>query len=150
MFSLSDLSKVKSQAYQKPLRLKMIKIGETVPYSNAKGQQELWNSVVADDKCAVKAVIYGAETRANFNEGKSYLVRNYIVKREGKACTLAFNQHTRMSEAPLITVPPEVESRGETLMKVQQAPEKTVKEIKLSPKKARVTLRGRIVQVSLN
>ena len=52
-----------------------------------------------------------------------------------------------MSQAPGINVPAEVESRAATLMKVEQAPEKTVKEIQLSPKKTKVTLKGRIVQV---
>lgn len=149
MLSLSQLVKLRAQPYHKPLLAKVILIGPKRTYRNKKGQENsVCNIGLADKTSSARGKLYNDDLQ--LEEGKTYYFRNYILEKNEKTVNIVLTKNTKVSRAPPssdIDISLEILEQAKTLV-VEEAEEKTLAEVKRSPQKMSVTVKGRVVQVS--
>ena len=132
--------------YLKPLKVMVLERESSVTaYKNAKDEDKsLINTVVGDSTRAVKCVVFDTTKFERFNEGQCLILRNVIKKPEHIAVTA----NTKVFPAAGVNVPPEIRQAGRFLLHPPAAAVATVKDALASPPKTKVSVLGKIVQVS--
>lgn len=154
MLSLSQLVKLRPQPYHKPLKAKVVSIGPKLTYTNKKGQDYIvCNIGLADETTTARGKLNNDDLQ--LDEGKCYYFRNYTLEKQGlgkkdKTVNITLTKVTKASKVPPsaeINVPEHIEQQAMNLV-VEEAEEKTLAEVKRSPQKMAVSVRGRVIQVS--
>ena len=148
--NLSTLMKsvvVRHSPYPKKITVKVLCTDPATTYVNDKKERrELMNTVVADSTKAVKCVVYDSKKFHRFATGSTIILRNIIRKPEGIAVTSAT---VIFPTAKTLDLPPSIEKEGIAILHPPPADVKSVAEALASPTKTRVSVRGKIVQVSM-
>jgi hypothetical protein len=118
----------------------------TTYFNDKKEQRELMNAVVADTSKAVKCVIYDAKKFHRFKADNTVILRNIIRKPDGIAVTSAT---VVFPAGNILSIPPDMEKEGRALLHPPPADVKNVEDALASPPKTKVSVRGKIVQVSV-
>lgn len=141
-------SVVGNSPYPKKVTVKVLCTDPKTTYVNEKKERrELMNTVVADNSKPVKCVVYDPKKFHRFTPGNSIILRNIIRKPEGIAVTSATAIFPTGKE---VEVPPQIQQEGINILHPPPADVKTVAEALASPTKTKVSVRGKIVQVSNN
>ena len=134
--------------YQKSLKVKVAAVEALFNYRNEKGEEKsLVNAAICEESMVVKCTIYDQAKFGRFRKVASIIVRNVITKADFIVITSATKVLFPISE---LAVPEERMQEGHTIIDPPLAPLKFVGEALTSPPRVRVSVRGRVVQVSLN
>ncbi|XP_062597814.1 uncharacterized protein LOC134259230 [Saccostrea cucullata] len=144
--SVEDLMTQSGQVpYTKSLKIQVVAITDVVNYRNDKNESKsLMNAAVVDHSKAVKCTIYDSTKFPRFKEGQYLILRNVIKKTDGVVVTSNTKVFTC---APFeFELPAAIQQRGREILNPPPAPVVNVKEALDFPPKARVTVRGKVVQ----
>ncbi|XP_062595983.1 uncharacterized protein LOC134257373 [Saccostrea cucullata] len=131
--------------YTKSLKIQVVAITDVVNYRNDKNESKsLMNAAVVDHSKAVKCTIYDSTKFPRFKEGQYLILRNVIKKTDGVVVTSNTKVFTCAPFA--FEIPAAIQQRGREILNPPPAPVVNVKEALDSPPKARVTVRGKVVQ----
>ena len=152
MLSLAQLKGLKMKNdgsnYQRPIKVKLLSMGEQIAYVNAKKQKkELWNLAFGDESGQIKGVLYNRDLHDQLVIGESYAIRNFILKKQFDKVEIVMTQATKVGKCSNVSVTPESQQCALELLKTPVSPVKKIRDIKKSPLKAKVSVEGKVVQV---
>ncbi|XP_062584965.1 uncharacterized protein LOC134246602, partial [Saccostrea cucullata] len=124
------------------VKVKVVKVGHTATFTNSNGDRgQIMNFSVADTTEAMLATL-SDETKFNqIREGRSLTIRNFLVKGN----RIIFSRQSKIMAGQAVAVPPNLASRGHTLI-VPASPTKTLKEVMESSNKDVLTVHGEVIK----
>ena len=148
MSTLEKIKRLKSDMpYQTPLKAVVVGIGDKIEYRNKRGsKQEFWPVDLADSTTAMRASAYG-DIVQKFKSEKTYMITNYIVKKEYGETSLILTSRSKAFLTNDIEITEERKSEARALMTPKQTTS-PINSVKLSPLKTKVTIQGKVTQVS--
>ena len=141
------LDSLKKQGYtpypNKFVTAKVVKIGHTASFTGAGGVQgEILNFVLADSNTAMLATMNDPTKFKLLKEGKTFIIRNFVVK----GCKVVCTEKTKILQTREMELSKEKEQTAINLL-IPPSPKKTIKEAKSMPSKEVITVCGEIVKV---
>lgn len=144
--TLSEVLNGRAAPYQKTLKVKVMAGDPIKTFTNEKGEEKkVLNIAIADNTKAVKAVVYDDTKFARLTVGKSIMIRN-IIKKENH---IVITNQTKIFTTQEVHVNDQVALAAKHIINPPSADVKPLKDALLSPKKVRVSIKGKIVQVSV-
>ncbi|XP_056004184.1 uncharacterized protein LOC125660194 [Ostrea edulis] len=129
--------------YSGGLTANVVKLGHTAKFTESNGSQaEMLNFSLADATGAILATITDKTQFRQIKEGKTLLIRDFIVK-NGK---IALSVRTKVMTRPDIVVPDELEEKAIQLI-LPPSPVKRIGEIITSPQKTITTIQGQVKKI---
>lgn len=148
------LAKVKAskgnKPYSQPLKVKVCGVSSTARYQVESGEKKEYCVIgIADHSMAMKATLYDISKKANLAEGTSVIVMNYIHKTEPTE-GIIIPKNTKVMKTFDVDVPTEIQRQGALIANPPPAETLTIKQVKRSPIKSLVSVKGTVISVSMN
>ncbi|KAH3753786.1 hypothetical protein DPMN_188436 [Dreissena polymorpha] len=132
-----------SMPYDKSARGRVVFASSPETYTNANGETKQSKSVaIADDKKAVKVVLYDPTQFNKLVEGKTIMLRNFI-RRDGY---IILTRTSRLFPTQEIEVPDSKVQEGKALVNPPAAPVVSLREALRSLPKTKTTVCGKVIQ----
>jgi hypothetical protein len=137
-----------TKPYSVPLKVKVAAVGQTQRYQTDSGERKEYLIVgLADTTDFIKAVVYDTSKLAGLSDSSSVILMNYIYKNEAEASVIITKNTKVMKTAPL-DVPEYFLERAKSITNPPPAETLPLKDVKKSPVKTLVSVKGRIISVS--
>lgn len=146
--SLSELKNCHSGTskpvpYSDGVTVVVVKKGHTAKFVDSNGQQgELLNFSVADKSASMLATLSDKTKHSKIVEGKTFLVRNFILK-GGK---ITMSSKTSIMGKPSLEIPDEIRTSAVRLI-LPPSPEKKVAEVHTAPLRSICSVKGQVIKV---
>ena len=135
----------------KPFKALLVDISDEINYKKKKTDhlQQMWTVGFADETGVVKGTVYSEEQKVKLMKGKSYCINNFIVLKEGSVgVRLIITKTTQILRCNDIATTDVYREQAKRLVAKPEQPVTPIKQVKMSPVKTKVTVEGRVVQVS--
>lgn len=145
--SLSELKNCHSGTskpvpYSDGVTVVVVKKGHTAKFLDSNGQQgELLNFSVADKSASMLATLSDKTKHSKIVEGKTFLVRNFILK-GGK---ITMSSKTSIMGKPSLEIPDEIRTSAVQLI-LPPSPEKKVAEVHTAPLRSICSVKGQVIK----
>lgn len=145
--SLSELKNCHSGTskpvpYSDGVTVVVVKKGHTAKFVDSNGQQgELLNFSVADKSAPMLATLSDKTKHSKIVEGKTLLVRNFILK-GGK---ITMSSKTSIMGKPSLEIPDEIRTSAVQLI-LPPSPEKKVAEVHTAPLRSICSVKGQVIK----
>ncbi|KAJ8034442.1 ATP-dependent DNA helicase PIF1 [Holothuria leucospilota] len=143
METIAQLKKGPSKPYQTPLHCTIATRSDVITYQKDGVQKTMMYVALCDNTDYIKATLYDPSKIAQFGNGSTVYVRNYICRTDK---TLALTSQTKVYPAKPIAVPDEIIQNAVHLVRPPTPPPMLIKDVKVSPVKTMATLSGEVTQ----
>lgn len=151
MLTVAKLSKLKgSKPYSQPLKVKVCAVGTLQKYQVDSGEKkECFTVGLADATDALKGTVYDSSKLKILSPSSTVIVMNYIFKNDSEP-TVVITKNTKVLKTGAMEVPQGIMDKGEKIANPPPAVTRPIKDVKTSPVKSLVSVKGRVVSVSIN
>lgn len=137
-----------AKSYSLPLKLKVCAIGSTQKYVTDGEKKEYTVVGLADTTDAIKGMVYDSSKLINMQASATIILMNYIFKNENEA-TVVITKTTKVLKTAHMDVPEHLMEKGAAIANPPPAATLALRDVKRSPVKTLVSVKGRIISVSL-
>jgi len=131
--------------YQKTIKALVVCTEPPKCYVNDRGEErQMKVSAIADNETAVKMIVYDPMKFKNVVQGKSIILRNFIPK--GDNIVITKNSYVLLTTE--VVVPQDVQDEATNILYPPPPPIIQLKDAKTSPLKRRLSIQGKVVEVS--
>jgi hypothetical protein len=140
---LDSSTTLRATPYPGSLTAKVVKLGHTAKFKDANGgQAEMLNFSLADNTGAILATMTDKSQFRQIREGRTLLIREFIVK-NGK---FALSSRSKVMVKPDLAIPEDIEQQAKHLI-LPPSPSKKICDILTSPVKTLATTQGEVKKV---
>ncbi len=132
------------------MKVKVLAVDDVINYRNAQGEEKIsLNCGVSDGDVVVKLVVYDQAKFQKFRKGNTVVLRDCIKKSEDGARAIVVTKVSKVFMATPIDVGDDKEAEALRLINPPPAALVTLEEGLRSPPKKKVSIRGKVIQVSV-
>lgn len=132
--------------YAQPLKVKVCAVGSIQKYQVDSGEKKECVTIGLGD--AIKGTVYDTTKLKTLSANSTVIGMNYIFKNEGEPDVITKN--TKVMKTGTMEVPLDVLEKGERIENPPPAVTRPIKPVKTSPVKSLVSVKGRVVPVSIH
>lgn len=151
-FQMLTVTKLKgnkgAKPYSLPLKLKVCAIGTNQKYVTDGEKKEYTVVGLADTTDAIKGMVYDTSKLNNMQASATIILMNYIFKNENEG-TVVITKTTKVLKKAQMDVPENLIEKGAAIANPPPAATLALRDVKRSPVKTLVSVKGRIISVSL-
>lgn len=145
--TLSAILDKPASPYDVPLRAKVIIGANPVKYTNSNGEIKTSRDFIISDPTRIARVRSYDPTKDNLlKPGNSIIIKNYITKASG-TFKFVVTSTTKIYKTANVDTIKNAESLAKNALNPPPAPEVLLKDVRKSPIKSLVSVKGQIVQV---
>lgn len=136
--------------YAQPLKVKVCAVGSIQKYQVDSGEKKECVTIgLGDATDAIKGTVYDTTKLKTLSANSTVIVMNYIFKNEGEPAVV-ITKNTKVMKTGTMEVPLDVLEKGERIENPPPAVTRPIKAVKTSPVKSLVSVKGRVVSVSIH
>lgn len=133
--------------YAQPLKVKVCAVGSIQKYQVDSGEKKECVTIGLGD--AIKGTVYDTTKLKTLSANSTVIGMNYIFKNEGEP-DVVITKNTKVMKTGTMEVPLDVLEKGERIENPPPAVTRPIKPVKTSPVKSLVSVKGRVVPVSIH
>lgn len=139
-----------SKPYSVPIKVRVCAIGTRQKYQTDSGEKKDYAIVgLGDTTDVIKGVVYDSSklSTGTLQENSSVILMNYIFKNETEPA-IVITKNTKVMKTAQVNVPNSLVERAVAIANPPPAATMALKNVKTSPIKTLVSVKGRIISVS--